>query len=421
MNIQSTIRRAAPQNWDLKAVSGKALDGVAQTSEALDRKPLLGSALTFAGNLVRSSRALPGFAYPTIYDATAGERAQIMATLDSLPLHHVSGVRSIRMVPQLESSKPGWVVHGRANDLDISNRIRLSRNSLSDPDKFARTLTHEIGHTVDYESQTLNLFGERSTREPFGEAPHITEYAKTNHREDFAESFEEYFHDPDKLKEAAPEKYEVLEDMSDPTFLERLIDREEFRETGKYMAEVFGGSEVSRHVAQGAYVASGALQGVHGISQWVRSGESGNALGHTTGILNTATGAIFLAGLNPLWGMGIQGANQALQSAVHRGQLTPEEVESTVSLPVRPLERVLGRETAKLKREHRPTRVMGVAAGGAVGGTLGSLVGPYLGVLAGYHLGGGLGGTIGLVAGGALGFVAGAELGGRVATGIANL
>jgi len=97
------------------------------------------------------------------------------------------------------------------------------------------------------------------------------------------------------------------------------------------------------------------------------------------------------------------------------------EVESTVTLPVRPLEALFGRETAKIEEGHRPGKVMAVAAGGAIGGAAGSLVGPYLGVIGGYHLAGCLGGTIGLVAGGLVGFTGGAALGGRIAGKIAGV
>jgi hypothetical protein len=392
---------------------------VAKPSTALDERPLLGKVLSGLGAATRSARALPEIAYPTVYGATSIEKAQIMATLDSLPLHHVSGVRSIRMVPEIYTEKPNWVIHGRASDLDVTNRIQLSRKTLITPDKMARTLTHEVGHTVDYESQTFGLFGERSTEEPFGRSPYVTEYAKTNHREDFAESFEEYFSDPENLKDKAPEKHQAVKDMSDPGFIERLVDRKEFRETGKYVAETFGGSEISRHAAQGAYVASAALQGIHGLSQWIRSSESGDSMGHASGVLNAATGLSFMAGVNPLLGMGLQGANHALQGAVSKGQLSAAEVESAVTFPVRPLEVLFGRKLAKIEDGHRPGKVLAVATGGALGGATGSFIGPYLGVLGGYHVAGGLGGAVGMVAGGMLGFLAGAEVGGRIAARLA--
>lgn len=394
---------------------------VEETSAAAEDKPILMKGLAGAGALMRSFQALPEIAYPSIYGATAAEKAQIMESLDALPFHHVSGVRSIRMTDEIHSHRPGWTVRGRANDLDVSNRIRLSRSALKDPAQFERTLIHEIGHTVDYESQDLRLFNERSTSEPFGEGPYISDYAKTNHREDFAESFEEYFVDPEKLKEQAPEKHDVIHEMSQPNFLERLVDREEFKETGKFIGEQFGDSEIARHTAQGAVIATGLLQGIHGVAQWARSSKTGDSLGHASGVLNTISGLSFFAGLNPFVGMAFHGANQALQSAVKRQHLSPEEVESAVTLPVRPLEYIFGRETAKIEREHRPLKVAAVALGGAAGGAVGAFVGPYAGVMAGYHLAGPVGGAVGMVAGGMLGFFGGTEAGGRLAGALVGL
>lgn len=398
-----------------------AAQNVDLASSKVDDNPLLGKALSTVGAAVRSTKAMPRFMYPTIYGATGVEKQQIMQTLDSLPLHQVGGVRSISMVGEIPSNKPGWVVNGRAWDLSVSNRIELSRKQLNTADKMQHTLVHEIGHTVDYESQKTFSWGDRSRSEPFGEGPHITEYAKTNNREDFAESYEEYHLDPENLKEKAPEKYQAIDEMNKPSLMERLIDRAEFRETGKYMSEAFGGSEVARHVGSGAYMASSLLQSVHGVSQWVRSASTGDSLGHAAGVLNTASGLAFASGMSPLVGMSLQGANQALQGAAKRGDLSPEEIESTITLPVRPIEALFGRETAKIESDHRPGKVLAVAAGGAVGGAAGSLIGPYLGVIGGYHLAetvgvaGGLGGVVGLVAGGMLGFMGGSELGGRVA------
>jgi hypothetical protein len=420
VKIQSTIRNN-PRLNQLKTAGIKTMDKVGTASDTVERNPVLGAALATAGSGVRTLHAFPRFVYPTVYGAQGAEKAQILETMDRLPLHQVADVRSIRMVDQLSASKPGWVVHGRANDLDVTNRIRLSRNSLSNPEKFQATLVHEVGHTVDYETQHFRLWGERSTQKPFGEGPHISEYAKTNHREDFAESYEEFHLNPENLKDKAPEKYEAVEDLNKPGFMEKLIDREEFRETGKYMSEVFGKSETSRHVASGALMASSMLQGVHGVSQWVRSASTGDSLGHASGILNTAAAAAFVSGASPLLGMALHGASQSLHGAVRRGDLSAEEVESAVALTARPVEALFGRDPVRIEDHHRPGKVAAVAAGGAIGGAAGSMIGPYLGVIGGYHLAGGLGGVIGLVGGGMLGFMGGAALGGRIAGAIARV
>lgn len=346
-----------------------------------------------------------------------------MEGLDALPLEHISQASTIRMVPEISNNKPGVVTLGRAYDLGFAGEIQLSRKALATPikaDKFLDTLTHEVGHTTDYSRQPFGLAHKHSERGLYGEGPYITGYAETNHKEDLAESYEEFHRRPENLRKTTPEKYRDMEELNRGSFLENLVDRKEFRETGKYIGELLGPNRLTRNVVEGAAYGTSILQTGAGLSQWVGSAESGDPMTHASGILNTAAGAAFWSGVAPLVGMGIQGAHQALKSSVKRGELTPQEVEATVALPVRPLEGMFGREPVRLKKEHRPGKVVAVAAGGALGATAGSLVGPYAGVMAGYHLAGALGGTIGMVAGGLAGFYGGSALGGRLGGAIAN-
>mgnify|MGYP000144387211 CR=1 FL=1 len=144
-------------------------------------------------------------------------------------------------------------------------------------------------------------------------------------------------------------------------------------------------------------------------------------MAHVSGILNTASGLLFLSGMTPLAGIAVQGANYALGSAVRREALNSAEVESVMTKTVRPLEAVFGRENKKIEKDHRVGKVAATAVGGALGGTAGALVGPYVGVLAGHALAGGAGGALGMVVGGLTGFMAGAELGGRLGGGLAGV
>lgn len=402
-------------------IADKALDAVSSASDTVHNSPIIGNVLTAAGSVARSFKAFPNFVYPSLYNTQPWERQTILDHLDRLPLHQVNDVKAIRMVDVIPNNEPGYVTNGQAWGFGPSNEVSLSRTELTTPDKLRGTLTHEIGHTVDYESRWFKLFGEASRKKPFGAGPHITDYAKTNHFEDFAESYEEYHLRPDNLKKVSPEKHAVIEKMSRPGALEALVDRKEFRETGKFIAEGIGPTRVARHAVQVGYYVSSILQLTHGISQWHRSGETGDSLTHASGILNTASGLAFFSGMSPLVGMAFQGANQALNSAVRGGRLKGEEVESVVAAPVRPVEALFGRKATAIKAEHRVGKVACTALGGAVGGTAGALVGPYLGVMAGYHLAGGLGGAIGMVAGGLGGFLAGSELGGRAGGALGKL
>jgi hypothetical protein len=424
MRISSTIRKSPqrPRVADDQEKSEKpksnlatqALDVIESASKAVDKKPILAHSLTAAAGVARSFKAFPNFVYPSVYNASATEQQQIYAGLDRLPLHHVNDIKAIEVVAEIQNHKPGYVTNGRAWDFHGTNHVELSRKELSYPDKWLRTQTHETGHAVDYESQAFKLFGERSSRNPFGKEPYISDYATTNAREDFAESYEEFFVDPENLKQKAPKKYEAIEKMTEQSFLQRMVDRKEFRETGKYVADTIGPSKVARHTVQSAYYLSSVLQIGHGVSQWLRSKETEDPMAHTSGILNTLSGSLFFTGMTPLVGMAVQGANTALSQAVRKDRLSAEEVESSVAFLARPVEGLLGREKTEIKDAHRPGRVAAVAAGGAIGGTAGALIGPYAGVMAGYHLAGGFGGAIGMVAGGLVGFVGGSTLGGKL-------
>jgi hypothetical protein len=367
--------------------------------------------------------AFPQFIYPSVLDATGFERSAIMATLDELPLHHVGEIDTISMVESIASKNPGWVTHGTATDYGFTNHIKLSRTSLTTPLKIEDTLIHEVGHTTDYSFKPCHcaFCSGASGKGPYGQGPHVTDYAKTNEREDYAETYQEYHQRPENLKKINPEKYRDMEETNRPNFLQRLVDRKEFRETGKFIGEALGPNKPARQAIETARSAAGGLQILNGIGQWAGSASSGDPMQHVSGILGTISGAVMLSGFAPLVGVGVQAANQALSGSVKRGELWPEEVESTIALPVRPLESLLGKASKPIRAEHRPGKVLAVTAGGAVGGVAGSFIGPYLGVLAGYHIAGGLGGAIGLVAGGALGFLGGANLGGRLGAKIASL
>ncbi len=364
--------------------------------------------------------AFPGFVYPSIHNATGSEHANIMRTLDKLPLHHVSDIGAISMLEEIPSSREGWTTLGRAYNYGVTNEIQLSRSGLTTPERMDSTLIHEIGHTTDYTHHGCLCCSNASSRGPWGQGPHITEYAKTNEREDFADSYRAYYQRPEDLKEANPEKFAEMERINKPGFFERLVDRKEFRETGKLLGDLAGPNKVARLSVEGGRTLIGGVQMVNGLSNWVNSSTTGDPMQHASGIMNTVSGALMLSGAVPLAGVGVQAANFALHRSVKRGELSPEEVQSAVALPARPLESIFGRKKTTIEDSHRPGKVLAVATGGGIGGAVGSMVGPYLGVLGGYQVAGAVGGAVGLVTGGLVGFLGGAELGGRAGAALAG-
>ncbi len=370
------------------------------------------------------SKAFPGFMYPSIFNANGVERTAILEGLDRMPLHHVSAVGTVSMVPDIPSSNENVVILGRAFNYVVANEIELSRYELTTPGRFPEhfegVLFHEVGHTTDYTHLGCTCCGYASSRGPWGKGEHITTYATTNQKEDFADSYRAYLERPEELQQINPEKFAEMERIHQPNRLQRLVDRREFRETGKLLADVLGPDKATRLTLEGARTLGGGLQLLNGALNWIESSKTGDGLQHASGILNTAAGALMLSGTAPMAAVGLQGANFALTRSVGRGELTAEEVGATVSLPTRPLESLFGRQASKLKTEDRPGKVLAVAAGGGIGASVGSIAGPYLGVLAGYQVAGAVGGAVGMVAGGVLGFLGGSEIGGRIGEMVGN-
>ncbi len=411
----------------LHRLGSATLDGVRAATDFIEEHPAAESAVNQTLALTRSLKAFPSFIYPTILNASATEQGQIYDVLDSLPLKDVNSVKSITMVPEIPNNKPGWVTRGRAWDFNVTNFIELSRKELQNPESFRKVLIHEIGHTKDYESAWFNLVGEESSRKPFGEGPHISEYAKTNNKEDYAETYANYHIDPERTREEVPEKFEAIRKSEEPNFVERLIDRKEFRETGRWLGENLAENQATRNGLQVVHSLSGGIQAVHGMDQLRKASKTGDPLHHYQGVLNLTAGVLFGSGLLGLPGMAVHSAQRALNRAVARGELTTLDADAGVRTLSDPIEKAIRGAGSKvgLLQPFRPlkedfpdaspkrVRALGVATGGALGGVAGSIAGPYGGVLAGYHLGGPVGGAVGLVVGALGGYALGTELGGR--------
>ncbi|MGI5843703.1 MAG: hypothetical protein ACOX9B_05950 [Candidatus Xenobium sp.] len=401
-------------------------------SESPD-KGLLGKAPSAANvinqslALTRSLKAFPGFIYPTVINASATEQSQIYDVLDALPLKDVNSVKSIKMVPEIPNNNPGWVTRGRAWDLNVTNYIELSRKELQDPADFRKVLIHEIGHTKDYESAWFNLAGEESSKKPFGEGPHISDYAKTNRYEDYAETYANYHVDPKRTQEEVPEKFEAIRKSEEPNFVERLVDRKEFRETGRWLGEHMGDNLATRNGVQIVHSLAGGVQAICGAEQLRQASQTRDPQHHYQGILNLTAGVLFSSGMLGIPGMAVHSAQRSLDRAVARGELSALDADAgvrTLSDPIEKAVRKAGSKVGLLEPFHplkedfpdakpKRARALGVATGGALGGVAGSIAGPYGGVLAGYHLGGPVGGAVGLVVGALGGYALGTELGGR--------
>lgn len=88
-------------------------------------------------------------------------------------------------------------------------------------EQIRETISHEVGHGVHRRlpSQAQTEWESLSARSGPGER--VSEYANKNAREDFAESYRAYIHDPELLLDVNPAKYTFLRD--------RVFDGREYR------------------------------------------------------------------------------------------------------------------------------------------------------------------------------------------------
>ncbi|GMU55919.1 MAG: hypothetical protein AMXMBFR33_50650 [Candidatus Xenobia bacterium] len=431
-----TPRPAQPDEADVKrSLPGKIkdvfLDGVRASTDFLDRHPVLEATVGDAMAVSRGLHAFPKFIYPTITGATPQEREFILDVLDSLPLKDVNTVKSLEVVPDIPDAS------GLAFRHTVTNQIQLSREQISiRPEWFREVLIHEVGHTKDYNSAWFNhpseLGGNHSSREPWGAGPYVTEYSGKSHYEDYAESYAKYHVDPERLREANPEKYALIEKHEQQSFMERLIDREEFRETGRWIGENAFPNQGLRTGVEVFYWATGGLQALVGWDQLRKASETDDPHHHMSGVLNLTAGVLFGSQLLAVAGMGVQGAHRALNGAIARGEISAADGDAAVRTFSDPVEMGVRWAGSKLglmdKFEKLETNGLTakrgeasfIGVGGAAGALVGGMAGPYGGLMAGYHLAGPMGGAVGLVVGALAGYALGASLGGRAGGALAR-
>ncbi|MHC4644902.1 MAG: hypothetical protein ACYTBJ_05340 [Planctomycetota bacterium] len=137
----------------------------------------------------------------------------LYAILTKLPKRLVRGNRALRAVgraPKLINGpphapghsmyKPDKPEHGKyRGTLVIFDKGVYDASGKIDPVLFGKSVLHELSHSFD-----------DNVPDVFGRPPFITEYAGTSAKEDWAESFAEYFLHPGLLKRKTPEKSRAI-------------------------------------------------------------------------------------------------------------------------------------------------------------------------------------------------------------------
>lgn len=339
-------------------------------------------------NMAYAHRALPNFIYPSVF-GTAAEKAQIWNTLDHLPMQDAVRPISITVRETLGSRNLLGVTRPAVNSIDL-NRTGYT---MEDPASFNYTLTHEIGHTRDYEGGVVNvLTGGHSAHAPFGKGPYVSDYASTMKQEDFAETYAEYRTNPDHLQHVNPAKYEQMRQLDHQNFMQRFVDREEFRETGKFLGNALGIHPYFRMGLSFLTQLAAINLTTGGIGEVMSGVNAKDNMRTLSGATQLAAGAsLMFVYKNPMLGfvaMGALGANRGLNIARQQSARDGACIAATV--------------------------------GGAVGGMVGGIGGPLGLTMLGYHVAGPIGGTVGLVLGGVLGNRLGSSAGAHAALKLAG-
>jgi hypothetical protein len=125
----------------------------------------------------------------------------------------------VRRVKEIEYTNEyvgdeGTYIAGRCiTDEHGVSRIEINRQSSDgshDAEEMRQTITHEIGHNVYYNLDKGQREEWREIHDDSARRQFVSAYARTNEREDFAESYKAYVHDPEHLKRRSLPKYKFM-------------------------------------------------------------------------------------------------------------------------------------------------------------------------------------------------------------------
>jgi len=149
------------------------------------------------------------------------EKAEVLGNEDvaeylstELPEEHTERVTQIEYTDKYDGDEGGYVAGCCITDTKNSiSTIEINRQSSEgsyDKEEMKRTITHEVGHSVYY---SLNEEQRNQWSEIYANSSangFVSDYAQTNEREDFAESYVTYVHDLEYLKVTSTAKYDFM-------------------------------------------------------------------------------------------------------------------------------------------------------------------------------------------------------------------
>ncbi len=150
------------------------------------------------------------------------EKAEILSNEDvaehlstELPEEHgdVKRVKEIEYTDEYIGDERTYIAGRCITDEHGVSKIEINRQSPEsshDAEGMKQTITHEIGHNVYYNLDEGQREEWREVYDDSARRQFVSAYARTNEREDFAESYKAYVHDPERLKRRSLAKYKFM-------------------------------------------------------------------------------------------------------------------------------------------------------------------------------------------------------------------
>ncbi len=445
---------------DLKNSVSVADQETGEESKSTLKTKIIGAAGKIAGvldDLDNAIDAFPGFIYPSVGGGTKEQIEFTYSILDKMPLKDVSAASHVQWLDKLtllyDTTKEA---SGMAIPFPGAQIVGLSKNCVGDLSSFSEsTIIHEFGHMRDYSEGFASLLRMESAKgDLWGKGPHISEYAKNNRLEDFAESFEEFYKNPERLKAECPEKYEKIAELEKMGLFDKIVERDAFRETGKFIGKTFSKIPLLKPALSTLSYGLQVRNLVKGAKELSKGIDTGDERKQMEGSLKFMANACYASKLFAVGGIAIEGASKALSEAIDKKEITAEQANYVAShsagAPAQGLIRLgkwINKKFHKTKMADKPKteqtetetkagenntekkkvtlkgakKAIAIAAGGAAGSVSGSMLGLYAGVTAGFAVAGPIGGAIGLVVGTVIGNIAMTKAGAKIGTAIGNL
>lgn len=361
-------------------------------------------------------RAVPRFAYPSLMNATEAERALIYNSLDRMPMASVTSASTMQVVDGLERTGAIGIAHPQF----AQTHILLDKDALTWGYDFHHELiSHEVGHSRDF-VRGAGPLGAHSLIGPFGKAPFLTDYSGTNRMEDFAETHAHYHMGESaraELARATPEKFRVMDELSQPGLSEQWAGQKGVRETGKKVGQALEAAPYLRNALElaGALIAPAQIhRGARGLEAGLVNGDARQKF---HGKMNLASGLFLLAPGGAVGALAVNATHGVLSGLVHEGKLEASQADrissgvlAAATGPVGMVYSAIGSELAAAGVDvSRGPALTRAEAGG--GGVLAVIGGSSAGLFLGATIGGALGGVGGAMAGSFWGSAGGAALG----------